>query len=85
MSRVMIVDDEEAILKALQRVLRLAPCICGNKTFPLEVHAFTRRKPHWMQPVGTAMTCSSATTGCRSWTASNFSRPPRPCSRMPRA
>ena len=40
MSRVMIVDDEEAILKALQRVLRLAPCICGNKTFPLEVHAF---------------------------------------------
>ena len=41
MSRVMIVDDEEAILKALQRVLRLAPCICGNKTFPLEVHAFS--------------------------------------------
>ena len=40
MSRVMIVDDEESILKSLQRLLRLAPCICGKKTFALEVDAF---------------------------------------------
>ena len=41
MSRILIVDDEEAILKALQRVLRLAPCTYGNKTFTLEVQAFS--------------------------------------------
>ena len=40
MSRIMIVDDEEAILNALRRVLRLAPCTYGNKIFNLEVDAF---------------------------------------------
>ena len=40
MSRIMIVDDEDAILKALRRVLRLAPCTCGNRSFSLEVSAF---------------------------------------------
>ena len=40
MSRVMIVDDEDSILKALQRMLRLAPCIYGNKQYSLEVTAF---------------------------------------------
>lgn len=44
MSRILIVDDEDAILKALNRVLRLAPCTYGNKTFSLEVHAFN--SPH---------------------------------------
>lgn len=41
MSRIMIVDDEASILNALNRVLRIAPCTCGNKTFSLEVEAFT--------------------------------------------
>lgn len=41
MSRVMIVDDEVDILKALRRVLRIAPCVCGNRSFSLEVEAFS--------------------------------------------
>ena len=41
MSRIMIVDDEEAILKSLQRLLRHVPCSHGNKTFQLEVTAFS--------------------------------------------
>lgn len=41
MSRVMLVDDEESILKALKRLLRLAPCSFGGKTYVLEVEAFT--------------------------------------------
>lgn len=41
MSRVMLVDDEEAILKSLKRILRLAPCSFGGKTFQLEVETYT--------------------------------------------
>jgi len=41
MSRVMLVDDEEAILKSLKRLLRLAPCAMGNKSFALEVESFS--------------------------------------------
>ena len=41
MSRIMLVDDEESILKSLQRLLRVAPCTYGKKTFSLEVHAFS--------------------------------------------
>ena len=41
MSRVMLVDDEESILKALRRILRLAPCSFGGRSFPLEVDTFT--------------------------------------------
>jgi len=41
MSRIMLVDDEESILKALQRLLRVAPCTYGNQTFSLEVDAFS--------------------------------------------
>ena len=41
MSRVMIVDDEPSILKALQRVLRLAPCTYGQKSYNLAVSAFS--------------------------------------------
>ena len=33
MSRVMLVDDEESILKSLKRILRLAPCTFGGKSF----------------------------------------------------
>lgn len=40
MSRIMIVDDEMPILKALQRLLRIAPCIGGGRTYALEVDAF---------------------------------------------
>lgn len=41
MSRILLVDDEAAILKALQRVLRIAPCNYGNRQFTLEVSATT--------------------------------------------
>lgn len=41
MSRVMLVDDEEAILNSLKRLLRLAPCAMGNKSFVLEVESFS--------------------------------------------
>lgn len=41
MSRVLIVDDEESVLKSLKRLLRLAPCASGNKRYTLVVEAFT--------------------------------------------
>lgn len=41
MSRILIVDDEDSILKALKRVLRLAPCAYGNKSYTLEVVDFS--------------------------------------------
>lgn len=41
MSRVMLVDDEESILKSLQRLLRVAPCSIGNKHYPLVIEAFS--------------------------------------------
>ena len=44
MSRVMLVDDEESILKSLRRLLRVAPCTSGNKTYTLEVEPFTSAK-----------------------------------------
>lgn len=40
MSRILIVDDEDSILNSLKRVLRLAPCVYGNKRYSLEVSAF---------------------------------------------
>lgn len=40
MSRILIVDDEDSILKSLKRLLRLAPCSYGGKTFSLEVDSF---------------------------------------------
>jgi len=39
MSRILIVDDEASILKALQRLLRVAPCTYGSKQFTLDVVA----------------------------------------------
>ncbi len=41
MSRILIVDDEELILKALRRVLSLTPCFAGNKIYPLAVDTFS--------------------------------------------
>jgi two-component system probable response regulator PhcQ len=40
MSRILILDDEDSILKSLTRLFRVAPCTVGNKTFTLEVEAF---------------------------------------------
>ncbi len=40
MSRIMIVDDETAILQSLRRLLRAAPCACGGKQFDLEVELY---------------------------------------------
>ncbi|WP_300337312.1 response regulator [Accumulibacter sp.] len=37
MSRILIVDDEENILKSLRRLLAMTPCSAGGKTFPLTV------------------------------------------------
>jgi len=41
MSRILIVDDEEAILKSLRRLLSLTPCAGGNKVYPLTVDTFS--------------------------------------------
>lgn len=41
MKHILIVDDEPGIVKALQRLLRAAPCTYGNRSFPLAVTAFT--------------------------------------------
>lgn len=40
MSRIMIVDDEEGILKALRRLLLGAPCTYGQLVYTLEVEIF---------------------------------------------
>lgn len=40
MNRIMIVDDEEAILAALRRLLRLVPCTYGRLSYQLEVETF---------------------------------------------
>ncbi|MFC5300117.1 response regulator [Azospira restricta] len=41
MSRILIVDDEESILKSLSRLLSLTPCSAGGKTWKLSVDCFT--------------------------------------------
>ena len=41
MSRILLVDDEASILKALQRVLRAVPCTAGGRSFTLAVSAFS--------------------------------------------
>lgn len=40
MSRIMIVDDEEGILKALRRLMLRAPCSYGQLVYKLEVEIF---------------------------------------------
>lgn len=40
MNRIMIVDDEEGILKALRRLLLRAPCTYGRLVYELEVEIF---------------------------------------------
>ncbi len=41
MSRILIVDDEESILKSLKRVLSLTPCVVDGKKYPLTVDVFS--------------------------------------------
>jgi two-component system, probable response regulator PhcQ len=44
MNRILIVDDEQAILNALKRLLHLVPCSCGNTTYELTVETFNSPK-----------------------------------------
>ncbi|NMG76924.1 response regulator [Aromatoleum diolicum] len=41
MNRILILDDEESILKALRRLLMLTPCVVGDKHFKLVVDCFS--------------------------------------------
>lgn len=41
MYRIMIVDDEENVLKALKRLLKSAPCYHEGIAYPLEVEVYT--------------------------------------------
>lgn len=41
MTRILIVDDEEAILKSLRRVLSLTPCVVGERVCALSVDTFS--------------------------------------------
>ena len=40
MNRLLIVDDDEAILKALRRLLVITPCMAGETTYKLSVDTF---------------------------------------------
>lgn len=41
MGRIMLVDDEENILKSLRRLLTVTPCTVGGKVYPLRIDTFT--------------------------------------------
>lgn len=41
MARILIVDDEENILRSLRRLLAMTPCTAGGKVFPLTVDCFS--------------------------------------------
>lgn len=41
MSRILIVDDEESILRSLRRLLSLTPCMAGTKVYALKVDTFS--------------------------------------------
>lgn len=41
MSRILMLDDEEPILRSLQRLLRAVPCRSGDVTFPIETELFS--------------------------------------------
>lgn len=41
MARILIVDDEDNILKALRRLLAITPCSAGGKVFPLTVETYS--------------------------------------------
>ena len=41
MSRILIVDDDESILKALRRLLSMTPCTAGEASFTLQIDIFS--------------------------------------------
>lgn len=41
MSRILLLDDEESIVRSLRRLLRVAPCVYGSHEYFLEVSTFT--------------------------------------------
>lgn len=41
MSRILIVDDEESILKSLRRLLSITPCTAGGRVYPLKVDTYS--------------------------------------------
>jgi two-component system, probable response regulator PhcQ len=41
MNRILILDDEEPILRSLRRLLKAVPCRSGDVTFPLETELFS--------------------------------------------
>ncbi|MDR3411562.1 MAG: response regulator [Formivibrio sp.] len=41
---IMLVDDEESILKSLERLLRATPCTYNGEVFPLRLETFTSAK-----------------------------------------
>jgi len=41
MSRILILDDEESILRSLRRLLKGVPCRCGEVTFAIEMELFS--------------------------------------------
>lgn len=41
MSRILLVDDEESILKSLRRLLTVTPCTAGGKVYPLQIDTFS--------------------------------------------
>ena len=41
MNRILIVDDDESILKSLRRLLTMTPCTAGDVTFKLTVDIFS--------------------------------------------
>lgn len=42
--RIMLVDDEDSILKSLERLLRATPCIYNGEVFPLQIETFNSAK-----------------------------------------
>lgn len=42
MSRILLVDDEENILKSLRRLLTMTPCTAGGKVYPLQIDTFSK-------------------------------------------
>lgn len=39
--RIMLVDDEASILKSLERLLRVTPCVYNGEVFPVQIETFT--------------------------------------------
>lgn len=73
MYRIMVVDDEDYILKALNRVLATRP--------DWEVETYTDAATALRRARTTVF--DAVITGCRTWTALRCCRSCGPCSRIP--